>query len=278
MQNEVISIYDKIQSHFFNKSQNSNNTFSYEVIVVDINSSDNTYQVTYDYAIQNPEFRILHLTDEHTFSDSITQAGIRSRGKQIFIYFAQEHLPLSLFDELAEKLNKTIEQNHNEKAVLLPCFEKVTCKLTNSDRQLHKLASNKKDDEIECIHHSNHDYYQTLFSSFLEYLHKSLLLRSIDMNPKVEHHYLSMIFTREAAKIFFDNIKYQGNAFDQELFVIADIANIVIKCAMLPYGIQNDIEIYQSSWMRLETLFALIECLLLYKTRTWTVRDYKYRS
>lgn len=272
MQDTIINVLDKIRIYFsekqakFNNNNNfdSNDNFTYEVIVIDMLSTDNTHSVIYDYALQYTEFRILKIPIDLSLNFAVLIGATRIRGKLLFIYLPDEDLPLRIYSQLENKIETARNEYNNKEIIVLSC-------LANPDQQIkgnYDITDNEDNNENQSF---ADEHYVTLLSSFIDYLLKKILLLSTNIDPKACSHFRTMLITREAAQVIFPNIKLNGDWFDQELLVIAAKQKMIIKCTTVEpgkyYGTLADI----SSWERIYRLLDLSQNLLLYSTGIWKI-------
>lgn len=266
MQDTVIHVLEKIRFYFAGKltKNDSSNDFTYEIIVIDMKSTDNTHSIICDYAIQHPEFRILKIPINVSFNFSVLIGASRIRGKLLFIYLPEEDLPLNVYSLLEDKIKSSKRKNQQKEIIALSC-------LTNIDDQSKERNYNITNNEDFNENQFSDDHYITLLSTFLDYLSKKVLTLSTNVKPKGSNHFRTMLLTREAARIIFPNIKLNGNWFDQELLVIASKQKMIIKCATIEPGKHYGTVIDISSWERIYRLLDLLQCVLLYSTGVWKI-------
>ena len=246
MEFQILALLHSILS-FFNEKKMRNPDFSFEIIIIDCLSTDETYNITYEFALSNPEIRILKIPFVVSFNAAVLAGLTRTRGKYIFLYLPFEKIPIEQYNQFEEMIESSA-YNNNE-YVIVGCYDY------------------KKEKEMETT------YYRTLLSQFLEYITNYLTLLFIDIDETICYHYNSFICTREAGRIIFNTIKIPGMAFYEELIVIADKA----KIPLIPVQISSEISptYLISSLSRLDTFVALLQSLFFYKTEIWSVNNKK---
>ncbi|OHT16860.1 hypothetical protein TRFO_41523 [Tritrichomonas foetus] len=238
LQHLILNMLEVIQI-YFSKKQASTPDFTYEVIIVDCMSTDETYSIAYDFALQNPEFRICQIPFNVSFNTAILIGCIRTRGKFIYLYLQHERIPIEEYERFEKKLYSGLK--YQRSVAVFGCYDK-------------SFEEGK--------------YYRTLLSLFLEYLTSKFSL-FLDIKDDLHHHFGTMLVTREAGRILFPNMRIPGVGFDEELLVIADVTNVLIKRAHLP--MENRALLTASSVDQLDILFTLIQSLLAYKTGLWKI-------
>ncbi|KAK8897168.1 dolichyl-phosphate beta-glucosyltransferase [Tritrichomonas musculus] len=262
MQDTIINTLEQIQIYFSKKQEMSNNNFTYEVIVVDMLSTDNTYSVVYDYALQNHEFRILKIPVDFCLNYSLLISAARIRGKLLFIYIPQENLPVDIYSKLEQKVASAKEDSFQKEIIALSC-------LLNPDQLANYSISDNVDHNEDQSFYDEH--YTPLLSSFIDYLITKMIYLFTNLENKAANHFRSMLLTREAALAIFPNIKMSGDWFNYELIVIASREKMRFKYAMIEPGEYYGSIIDLSSWERIDRFLDLAQSLLLYSTGIWKI-------
>jgi len=199
---------------YFKERSNNDNTFTWEIIVVNDGSKDNTKDVVlnnYCKKYSSDELRLLSYDVNQGKGYAVQQGMLHSRGGMIIFADADGASEITHFKRLQDTLYETINcQNNND---LLNNKYKLNGIIIGSRAHLQKNAEAKR----------------TLFRNFFMYgFH--FVVKYIGGIKNIKDTQCGFkLFTRNACKLTILNQKIRRWAFDVEILFIAQILNIKIK-------------------------------------------------
>ena len=225
---------------YLKRRQQENSDFTWEIIVVDDGSKDNTANLVINYANQYPEVRLLR-QPKNMGKGAAVQAGcLHSRGEIILMVDADGATKIDEFGELEKKILEL--KRINKEAIVV-------------GSRAH----------LEGIDKAN----RTPFRKFLgNAFHTLILIAGVRGINDTQCGF--KMFTREAARWLFPNQHVQRWCFDPELLVIGRSRNMQIAEVPVEW---NEIE---GSKMKFSAMIKmaidLIEIAIFHRLGLWTVK------
>ncbi|GFT27564.1 dolichyl-phosphate beta-glucosyltransferase [Nephila pilipes] len=234
---------------YLENRRSSNSDFSYEVIIVDDGSSDNTTKVALSYVskIGSGTVRVLTLLKNRGKGGAVRLGMLSARGK--FLLFAD-----------ADGATKFKDIVKLEKEIIEMSAEDISSIVIGSRAHLEKDAI------------ASRSLFRTILMygfHFLVWLFAVRTVRDTQCGFKM--------FTRESARSLFYVLHVERWAFDVELLYIAERKKINIKEIAVNWTeIEGSKLVPFWSWLQMGIDLVLI--WLKYQTRIWKISDSKKES
>ena len=227
----IFSLLSEVYEYFSTLgSESFDNTF--EVIVADNSSTDETHDISVNFAREHPEFRVLSLPSLCTLRQTISAAGMSTRGKCTFLYIPFQDIPISIFETYLRSA---------------PDFYD-----TSNFIVVGRYKGNSESDESK---RSSLSLFCESFTNFL--------LDIYGVNSSARNICGSVLFTREASKAIFTGLKATLSGYDYEMLIVAKEANVKIKVVQL--DLENEFSSKAKTSYRIDTLLSVIQSMLSYK-------------
>ena len=217
---------------YFSELHNYSSENTFEVIVANNSSTDDTHDISINFCREHPEFRVLSLPSQRTLRQAISAAGLRTRGRRTLLYVPFQGIPISIFDKYLRSAPDVYETGN---------FVVVGRYLRNSESDSSKRSS---------------------LSLFSEYL-TNLLLDIYGVKSSARNICGTVLLSREASKIIFPRLKRTLSGYDYEMLVVAKATHVKVKVVDL--DIENDFSSKVKTNYRIDTLLSIIRIILLYK-------------
>lgn len=212
--------------------------FTYEVIVVDMNSRDSTRSVSLSFADSHNQVRILHIPFNCSRTFAITTAFTRTRGQQLFLYDTDCQIPINAFSEFERKLSNGLRE----------------------DRDVIVIGS--PSDTL-----SDHAVPVSALCSALTSINQWLLSWLTKERQCVNCG--TFLFTRSAAVTLAMTIHDQAYSFDSQMLIIAWKNSMSLKTVRLTsYKMQK-----QNSQELLDDTAAILKSFFMYTANLWPVKS-----
>ncbi|KFM61195.1 Dolichyl-phosphate beta-glucosyltransferase, partial [Stegodyphus mimosarum] len=224
----------------------SNTDFSYELIIVDDGSSDNTTEVALNFArkYSTEKIRVLTLKKNRGKGGAVRLGMLSCRGRYLLFADADGATKFSDIEKLEKEMQVAVTENINSIVI-------------GSRAHLEKQAI------------ASRSLFRTILMYGFHFLVWFFGVRSIrDTQCGFK------MFTREAARILFPVLHVERWAFDVELLYIAEKRGMIIKEVAVNWTeIEGSKLVPFWSWLQMGIDLGLI--WLKYQTRIWKVDDSK---
>lgn len=232
----IIKILDS-----FTTMLNSRSDFSYEIIVVDLNSSDTTRKDSIQYATTHNQVRVLHVPFNCHMGPGVLIGMLRTRGSNIFIYNIDDGIPATCLSEFERKLQTGMAQSRHVFVVGNWLRSRADVPGTRSSLNI-----------------------------FLEWLVKWLL--SWLVKEEQADHARTILLTREAARTIGRSIIISSETYSIEMVTAAALGKMEMKTVKLDVNDPRRWERPVESGQRLDDALMLMSCLFLHWTGKFQVK------
>lgn len=218
--------------------------FSFEIIIVDDNSKDDTNTIVKSFLEKYSSNKIRLLSLSHTRGPGgAAMAGVvRSRGEYILFTDAKDSLNVASIFKLEQYLGKAIENNDK------------------SDEPSHGIAVGSR---RLYLANSSQQHFQLL--SLLNSFAKAMFLDQVT-DP------LSglMLFTRESAKVLHSSLHLYNSAYSVELLYVAEQLNIALTDVEIKVNPIKELSL--SAWINhIDLIRDLIVMKICYTVGWWHI-------
>lgn len=215
---------DECISYLENKQKQSNNKFTYEIIVVDDGSSDKTSQIALEYSkkFTSDKLRVLTLKHNRGKGGAVRLGFWVSRGKYLLFADADGATKFDDFEKLFDEIKNIETTNVSKNEGEIGLRKKVDDEKNEFTESAAVVVGSRAHLEQDSI--AKRSLFRTVLMlgfHFLVWLFCVRTIRDTQCGFK--------LFTRNAARVLFSNLHIERWAFDVELLYIAEHLGVPIR-------------------------------------------------
>ena len=224
---------------------NKTKVLTYEIIILD-NYPSHMKPEIFDFALANPEVKILHLKEHYSLYTAFKVGLYHTQGRLIFSYLHSEGVKFNEISKYLEKME--IEKRKNE---FIAVFGKW-----------------KQREDEESV-------FKTNLSIFLDFLF-DYFQSFWNLKENEYHRCFTYLINRPCAKIVHLNTKLFDIPNDIEIISLAQSGYLAVK--VTDVDAYDDAVLSKTSTQKLDELSSLLSCQLMYGTGFWKVKIPKRRT
>jgi hypothetical protein len=238
LEHDIRAALDSIVDYFSNRP-----AVRYEVLVVDICSSDQTHDTALAFALEHDGVRILKIPQSVSGSLACAVGCLRTRRLWIFLFNPFDRVPITEYASFEECMRSGIRRS---RAV---------------------VVAGRWRDAAE-----NYAVLRSTFNALLESLTAWLLCAAGVKEPACRHARTFMI-TREAARVVYPVLRMKLEAYDIEVLVVAAEMGMKIKTVQLQA--EDQYRYTTSSAERIEHVLSVLNVILMH---SWSGKDRNFSA
>jgi hypothetical protein len=201
MSDRSSTIVDILQSLF--ECFDSSPSVRYEIMIVDINSKDDTHEKALAFALNHPSVRILRIARTTPTGPACAVACRRTRGHLIFLYNPLDRIPIGEYSQYEQTIRSVM-------------------KFSNTPLIAGRWRDIPDDDSV----------FQSTFNVMLEWVTR-LLLRIAGVKASACSHARTFLMTRRSTHRIFAAVDPASDASDLEMLTAAARKGLAVRTAKL---------------------------------------------
>jgi hypothetical protein len=227
LEHDIRGALDSIVDYFSNCP-----AVRYEVLVVDICSSDQTHNTALAFALEHDGVRILKIPQPVSGSLACAVGCLRTRGRWIFLFNPLDRVPITEYASFEECMRSGIRRS---RAVV--------------------VAGRWRDAP------ENYAVLRSTFNALLESL-TAWLLCAAGVKERACRHARTFMITREAARVVYSVLRMTLEAYDIEVLVVAAKMGMKIKTVQLQ--VEDQYRYTTSSAERIGHVLSVLNAMLMH--------------